>query len=127
MKRAALLLLLAACSSDPEPWKAPPLPGSSAVNLKHYEGLSMIDLHEAALEALRNLRFEITRDDLGHAGTDEVSVVEGEFGDGERARIVIEPLGSRTLLVSVAVSPLNEPRASEIQEEISLRLALPAF
>jgi len=119
--RAALLLGLWGCLSEPDLWELPLIRTSStaAVHVRSYRDDSIEEVHDAALAGLRTLTFDILGDELD----EDRFVVTARRGEQATLRLTGRRLSLREILVSVALRPLDQGLAAQIHAEVARHLA----
>jgi hypothetical protein len=122
--RAAFLLASEGCFSEPDLWELPLIRTSStaAVHVRTYPGVSIEEIHRAALAALRALAFDVLGD-ASDETPDGSFVVTARRGEQAALRLTGQRLSPGEVRVSVALRPLDQGLAGEIHAELSRHLA----
>jgi hypothetical protein len=120
--RASFLLALGGCFSEPDLWELPLIRTSSsaAVHVRTYPGVSIEEVHRAALAGLRTLAFDI----LGDEAPGDRFVVTARRGEQATLRLTGQRVSLGEILVSVALRPLDQGLAAQIHAELARHLAV---
>jgi hypothetical protein len=97
--------------------------GDSAVDQRHYVGVSPSRARAKVIEALRGLAFQTESVTQCGSGRDAGFVIEGRRGEAERVKVTLKPAGGSDMLVTIQVMPPDPPLAQEIHEELQKRLS----